>query len=254
MPKMLINLQKLVIKLNIKMKIKQALISVIFLFVHFTSFGQDFNQTNENGQKTGPWRGFYDKTKNLKYEGTFENGYEVGKFVFYEDEKGKKIKATKVFEQQGTVCYTTLFNRKFKLSEGSEVNRLKEGKWIYYFENSNIKISEENYLQGKLHGKKIVFYKDGNMAEESFYENGLKHGVYKKYGLDQKLLEEKTYVNDEIEGKIYIYDYDGKVSVEGQYRKDRAYGIWKYFENGKLVKEENKSEVKKIKRVPIKAN
>lgn len=231
----------------------------IFVLLFFTTTfssvkAQNFNQTNSEGQKTGPWRGFYEGTNNLKYEGTFENGYEIGKFVFYENAKDKKVIATKVFDKKGTICFTTIFHNNFKLSEGKEVHRLKEGKWVYYLENSNIVLSEENYLHGKLHGKKTVFYKDGLLAEECYYENGLKHGSYKKFGLDQKLLEEKTYVNNEIEGKILIYDYDGKVSVEGQYKSDSAFGIWKYYENGKLVREENKSEVKKIKRIPIKAN
>ena len=229
-------------------------ILILLFFTSFTFWGQNFNQTNDLGQKTGPWRGFYEKTKNLRYQGTFESGYEIGTFTFYENAKGKKVMATRVFEEKGAVCYTTFFKGKFKLSEGKEVNRLKEGKWIYYHENSKEVLTEEFYVKGKLHGKKVVFYKDGLMAEESFYEEGLLQGVYKKYGLDQKLLEEKYYVNNELEGKILIYDYDGKVSVEGQYRNDSAFGIWKYYENGKLVKEENKSEVKKIKTSPRKPN
>lgn len=219
----------------------------LFIFLNFIAFGQEFNQKNELGQKNGPWRGFYSDTKNLRFEGSFEGDIEMGTFIFYENTKEKRIIAKRVFESQGTVCKTTYFKGKFIVSEGKEINRQKEGKWIYYFENSNIILMKENYAQGKLHGKKIVFYKDGFKAEESTYDKGLLHGIYRKYGTDEQLLEEKNYVFNALEGTVFIYDYDGKVSIQGQYRKDRAFGIWKYYENGRLVKEENKDSVKKIK-------
>ena len=59
---------------------------LFILLVSLNSFSQnDYNKLNSNGQKQGVWKGFYSDSKRLRYEGTFENGKEVGLFNFYDD-------------------------------------------------------------------------------------------------------------------------------------------------------------------------
>ena len=70
------------------------------------------NQLNANGNRHGLWKGYYEDTKYLKYEGTFNDGKEVGTFTFYDNTKVKKIVATRDFTSKDGSCYTIVFNGK----------------------------------------------------------------------------------------------------------------------------------------------
>ena len=52
----------------------------IYLFIFFQSFSQ--NQYLENGNRNGPWKGYYDNGQ-IRYEGTFDDGKEIGLFKYY---------------------------------------------------------------------------------------------------------------------------------------------------------------------------
>lgn len=210
---------------------------------------QTWNQSDEQGRRHGQWRGFYENSKNLKYEGEFKNGVEVGEFRFYENNKSKRIMATRVFdENQPGKVRTTFFNQKFKVSEGDEINRKREGEWIYYHNKSNKVMMKENYKNGLLEGPKTVFFHNDKPAEESFYREGKLHGIYKKFAHNGKTLEESNYENGMKHGSMIIYDGDGKIAIQGQYKSDKPVGIWKYYQNGKLQREEDKDNPSLIRR------
>lgn len=126
---------------------------LFFLLIMKIGFSQDINQFNEKGNRQGLWRGYYENTKNLKYEGIFEDGKEVGTFTFYDNLKEKTIVATRTFNDLGH-AYTTFFKGKFKVSEGLVVDKKYEGLWITYHKESNIIMMKENYKNGELHGEK----------------------------------------------------------------------------------------------------
>ncbi|MBA3985779.1 MAG: hypothetical protein H0X63_04205, partial [Flavobacteriales bacterium] len=51
----------------------------VFLLGLFSINAQEkTNQLNENGKRNGPWEQYYEGTKQLRYEGTFLNGKEIG--------------------------------------------------------------------------------------------------------------------------------------------------------------------------------
>ena len=64
---------------------KQKL-TIIFLLLAIT-FGVSaqgkYNKFDENDQRHGPWKKYYDGTKLVRYGGTFSHGKEVGVFKFY---------------------------------------------------------------------------------------------------------------------------------------------------------------------------
>lgn len=206
-------------------------------------FGQSINQLNDNGLKQGVWKGYYKDSKNLRYEGQFDNGKEVGLFKFYDDTKPVKLKATREFDNQGG-AYTIFYNGKHKVSEGMVRNKVYEGKWIYYHYNSPAIMTEENYADGKLHGTRKVFYESGKLAEEITYLEGLKHGAYKRYSENDVVFESSFYVRDKKHGPCIIKEADDKVIEEGVYKNGLRVGIWKHYVNGKLDKEVN-HDVKK---------
>lgn len=202
---------------------------------------QTWNQLDDQGRKHGPWRGFYEKSNFLRYEGEFKNGVEVGEFKFYEDSKAKRIMATRTFfAETPEKVHTIYFNQKFKVSEGVELNRKREGEWVYYHNKSTKVMMREHYKNGLLDGAKTVYFHNDKIAEESNYQKGKLHGAYKKYAHNGVLLENSHYENGLKHGSIVIRDGDDKIAVEGQYKNDKAVGVWKYYQNGKLESEVDK--------------
>lgn len=205
-------------------------------------FAQEINQLNSKGQKHGLWKGTYDDSKRLRYEGTFENGKEVGEFTFYDNTKAGGIIATRKFNTKDASAYTTFFKDKFKVSEGNVVNKQYEGEWKYYHFKSNAIMTIENYKKGKLEGVRKVFYNDGTIAEEAMYKEGLKNGIYKKYAENGVLLEESNYKKGQLDGKAIFKDADGKLAFTGQYKDGKSVGIFKYYKDDKVVREEDFSK------------
>jgi antitoxin component YwqK of YwqJK toxin-antitoxin module len=203
----------------------------------------DVNNLDKNGQKTGNWRGFYSDTKNLKYEGSFLNGKEVGSFTFYDNTKTKTIVATRMFNANDNSAYTTFYDAaKNVVSEGKLVDKLYEGQWKYYHKASKVLMTIENYSKGKLQGLRSVFYISGKIAEEAMYKDNLKNGFYKRYTEAGIIIEECTYKNNDFDGLAIFKDADdGAVVSKGKFVNGKKSGIWQFFQKGKLVKEENMS-------------
>lgn len=218
---------------------------IAFLFLaNFSLFAQtDYNKLDDNGNKNGLWRGIYKDTKNLKYEGTFDHGKEVGVFTFFDNKKTKTVIATREFNPKDNSAYTVFYDQiKNKVSEGKVVNKLYEGQWKYYHKASKSIMAIENYSKGKLEGLRSVFYPNGKIAEELFYKNNLKNGVYKRYTESGIIIEESNYKNDQYDGLATFRDADdGNIVSKGKFFNGKKAGIWQFFEKGKLVKEMNMS-------------
>lgn len=222
--------------------------TMLFFFICHTVLSQtDFNKLDDKGKKHGPWKGFYADTKNPKYEGTFEHGKEVGTFTFFDNTKTKIVIATREFNPKDNSAYTIMYDqKKNKVSEGKVINKLSEGKWIYYHKASTVIMSTENYIKGKLDGLRSVFYPNGKLAEETMYKNNQKTGPYKKYAVNGIVIEESNYKNDLFDGLAIFRDAeDGTIVSQGKFVNGKKMGIWQFFEKGKLVKEENMSFQKK---------
>jgi len=175
---------KIIINLQIILKMKNLI--YLILFNSCFIFAQDtINQLDSKGLKNGYWRGFYEETKNLRFEGQFKNGNEVGTFKFYDNTKKKNLISTRKFETNN-VAYTIIYNGNFKVSEGKTINKKREGKYLTYHYTQTEVMTEEFYKNDLLHGLRKVFYKSGEIAEECMYENGKRHGLYKKYAENGK--------------------------------------------------------------------
>jgi antitoxin component YwqK of YwqJK toxin-antitoxin module len=226
---------------------KKFFITVLF-FQSLIFFAQtNYNKLDDKGKKDGFWRGYYSETKNLKYEGTFDHGVEVGVFTYYNDTKTKTVVATREFNPKDNSAYTIFYDlQKNVVSEGKMVNKLHEGQWKYYHKASKQILTSENYSKGKLEGLRSVFYPNGKIAEEINYKNNLKNGWYKKYTESGIIIEESNYKNNEFDGLAIFRDAnDGKIVSTGKFNNGKKVGIWQFFEKGRLVKEENMSFQKK---------
>lgn len=200
---------------------------------------EEINQMDAKGARHGLWRKYYPGTEQLRYEGIFEHGKEVGVFKFYCEECGNQPTATRTFNAKDNSVWVQYFTIKGKLvSEGKLVDREREGEWISYHKNSSQPMSKEYYKNGKLHGKQTTFYPNGIITEEIQYELGVKEGENLYYSPEGVIIKKIQYRNDMLQGAAVYYDAFGNVAVEGFYKDDKKNGLWKYYKNGKIELEE----------------
>ena len=218
----------------------KKLIVFVALFSALLNYSQEkINQFDSKGERHGLWKGIYEESKRPRYEGVFEHGKETGIFKYFDDTQKGLVIATRDFSKGNNSCYVTIYDRKNnKVSEGLLVNKEYEGEWKYYHKESKIVMTSENYKKGKLNGIKKIFYDDGSLAEVLNYVNGKREGNYKRYGVNEKILEDLNYKNDELHGEAIFYDGLGNIVSKGQYKNGLKSGIWKTYEKGKIVKEE----------------
>lgn len=216
---------------------------IIFILLLNTifSFAQtDFNKLDEKGQKHGLWKGFFDDSKRLRYDGTFDHGKEIGTFNYYDDTKESSLIGVRSFDLKENSVYTTFYDQKKNIvSEGKSINKLREGNWKYYHEAALELMTLENYKLGKLEGLRTVYFKNGVIAEEMNYKNGIKAGKYKKLTEKGIVLETVAYKNNEYDGLAVYKDPDNNIVAQGLYKNGKKIGIWKFFKNGKFDSQTN---------------
>lgn len=228
------------------------IVTICLLFSYF-AFSQEINKLNTNGKKEGIWKGVYEGSKRPRFEGTFENGKEVGLFKFFDDTKAGTIIASREFNKNDNSCQTIFYSQNgFKVSEGKQINKMYEGEWKYYHYDSPSIMTLENYKNGKLEGVRKVFYKDNTIAEETSYKNGLKDGIYKKYAENGIVLEEINYKNDIFEGLSTFRNSKNEIVSKGNYVNGKKAGEWQFLKKGKLVTENmSKQKQRKFVKKPI---
>jgi len=211
----------------------------LFLFVFTVGNAQEFNQMDANGKRHGAWKKYFEGTKQLRYEGTFEHGKEVGTFKFYCDTCGDQPAIVKEFTSANNIADVKYYTAKGKLvSQGKMDGKERIGEWVYFHKKSTDVMTREQYKNGKLTGVQYVYYGNGVVAEEATYVDGKLNGPNKYYSYDSKLLKELQYKNDLLEGPAVYYDAKGNKQMEGNYVNDRKKGVWKFYKNGQFVKEE----------------
>lgn len=197
------------------------------------------NQFDSEGKRHGTWRKFYKNTNQLRYQGQFDHGKEIGEFKFYTLNKGKSVlSAVKLFNKDNNLSSVKFLSSTGKLiSKGQMKGKQYIGKWIYYHNKTDGVLSVEHYNDnGQLDGEVVVYYPNGNLAESTNYELGRLEGKSIWYAENGKVLKEFLYRNDALNGISTYYDADGNKKSEGLYKDDLKHGIWKYYENGKLIK------------------
>lgn len=213
----------------------------ILLINTIFSFAQtDFNKLDDKGLKVGVWKGFFEDSKRLRYQGTFDHGKEIGTFNYYDDTKEAALIGVRIFDINDNSVYTTFYDQKKNVvSEGKSVNKLKEGNWKYYHEAAKELMTLEFYKLGKLDGTRTVYYKNGAVAEEINYQNGIKVGIYKKFTETGIVLETVAYKNNEYDGLAVYKDPDNNIVAQGLFDNGKKIGIWKFFKAGKFNSQTN---------------
>lgn len=218
---------------------KKWMISFGFILISFFVFSQE-NQspTDDQGRRHGVWKQYYPNSTQLRYEGEFKNGKEIGEFRFYCEKCGSKPNAIKIFNPNDDIAEVKFFEKGKLISEGKMDGKMHIGKWVYYHKNSNRIMTEEHYSNGKLDGLKITYYPNGKIAEEQQFKDGIQEGKHNYYSSQGVLLKKLIYKNNQLDGPAIYYDAKGNVLVEGTYKNGVRHGKWRHFENGELTKEE----------------
>lgn len=231
---------------------------VLFIFGNLVLQAQEaINQFDASGKRHGVWKKYYPNSKQLRYQGTFDHGKEKGIFKFYCETCNKQPTAIKDFSKNDTLAEVSFYTPKGTLvSKGKMQGKKKRGKWIYYKNDGKTLVTEENYNNnGKLEGLKIIYYPNKNKAQQTTFVNGIKEGAEIYYSYEGKVLKAFNYKNNELQGPATYYDADGKLLIAGQYKNGRKHGLWKYYKNGKILKEETypralkKDTIKHIERI-----
>lgn len=217
---------------------------VVFIFFGIilslgTLSAQEINQMDEAGKRHGIWKKKFPKSDQLRYEGQFEHGKEVGTFKFYCEDCGPQPMVVKEFSAKNNEAVVSYFTKKGKLvSEGKMSGKERIGEWLYYHEKSNSIMTRENYVNGLLVGVKSTYYANGKLTEELTYEKGSREGPNNYYSPDGVLLKKLQYINDQLHGPAEYFDSNGNLTIKGQYVNGKKHGLWKYYKFGKLVLEE----------------
>jgi len=216
-----------------------------FIILFFTSSlisAQNINQFDANGKRHGVWKKNFEGTDKLRYQGEFFHGKEIGLFKFYKYIKKRSVlTATKQFNDKDDIADVKFLSSIGKMiSEGKMNGKIYIGKWVYFHNNSTKIMTLETYNdEGELQGKRFVYYKNGQIAEEANYVNGSQEGVSTWYSKKGVVLKAFIYENNELHGIAKYYDEESILLVEGSYKRGKKTGIWKYYTNGKLVKQKD---------------
>ncbi len=203
---------------------------------HSIVIAQGFNKTDENNKKHGDWHKFYEDSEQLRYEGTFVHGQEVGTFKFY-DRKGGHPTAIKIYKEESEileVIFYTIAGK--KVSEGKMKLRSREGKWMYYHQDGVRMMTEEYYVNDLLDGERIVYFENGAVAQRVNYLKGKENGQETHYSEAGIVTKTYIHVDGKLHGPVKLYTLDGALLREGYYKNNKKHGTWKYYKNGKLEK------------------
>ena len=190
------------------------------------------NKFDLNGKRHGVWKKQY-SNNNIRYEGTFESGKEIGVFKYYDITDSTHPTIIKTFKTNSNVATVKFYTIKGILeSTGEMIGKNRIGNWQYYYPDEKTLMIEENYENGFLNGAYKSYYKTGKISEILNYKAGKLHGTAKRFADNGVLLDDINYNNGKLEGSAKYYNLYGKLIYAGNYKNYEKIGEWEYYDNG----------------------
>ena len=193
------------------------------------------NKIDKQGRRQGHWIKT-DKDGSRIFEGTFEDGKEVGVFNYYYPDGTLKIRNT--FTVPGRYCKHEAFDSKGRpLATGFFDQKNRDGEWRFFNNNGKV-IKIATYRMGIKEGTHVIFNSAGDTAEVSTWKDNRRHGRW------WKRLGEKAYITGRYEeglmqGHLKEYDNSGRLTRDCNYKNGMKDGVSKYYENGNLTIDES---------------
>lgn len=209
---------------------------LLFLLSLFCWLGMSaqpaINQTDSQGRKHGVWKKYYGDKKQLRFEGRFDHGVEVGVFTFYYP--NGKIRAINDFRGKTGVCYSKQFTEEeVMVAEGKYIKTVRDSTWRFY-DLDGVLLSETEFEKGKKNGKDIVYFTDGKIAKMVTYKNDVLDGPFLENYESGVKKAKGQYVDGKLHGEVIYYDLNGQVSAKGKFNRGLRHGPWFFFSDGKL--------------------
>ncbi len=197
----------------------------------YADTGIALNKIDSKGMKEGLWVKRYDDG-DIRYTGHFWDNHPYGVFKNYYD-GGDSLESLRIFSDDGKTAYSHMFYTTGALmAEGKYVNEQKDSIWKYYSAAQQL-IRKDNYKNGLLNGKSVVFYPSGHVLEVLTFENNLQEGPYVQYFDEGGIKEEGTYKNGMLQDTLTVYEPDGKIAAQCFYVDDLKEGNLVYYANGR---------------------
>ncbi len=142
--------------------------------------------------------------------------------------------------KQGTWFY---FSDRYKNNisqEGRFFDNKKEGIWITYFQNGNIR-TYMTFSEGIINGETRIYNRNGILQESGNWDGNKWTGEYQFFYDNGNPEYIWTYNNDGKRTGIQRYFYeDNNIKIEGYWENGKEIGILKeYYQDGSLKKESN---------------
>jgi len=207
---------------------------------------------NKNSEKEGEWKTWYESGQ-LKSEISYHNNEETGESKEYNyignlkkltkrDAQGK-ITEERNYSYKGWLNNVAIYkadgekeltyyypNGKKEVTYLSVNDKFKDGKYVSYYDNSNIK-KEVSLKDGNESGACKKYYENGVLSEESSYENGKLEGWSTEYYENGKIMNKYFYHDDKAENNYEEYYDNGAMSLSGTFVNDKKNGTEKYYDH-----------------------
>jgi antitoxin component YwqK of YwqJK toxin-antitoxin module len=214
---------------------KKAVFIILFLWSFSITFSQN-NQFDANGKRHGVWLKRF-KNGNIRYQGKFNHGKEVGTFKYFSLESKVNPIIIKKFNPNDDIASVRFFTPTGKLlSRGKMQGKTRIDKWVYYHKDGKSILQEENYVNGKLDGKYTTYFINKKPTIEANYKNGLLDGSYKRYSIKGHIYQDLHYKNGTLNGAVAYYNrLTGDLIKKGFYKNDKKTGVWEFYFEGELI-------------------
>ena len=207
----------------------------------------------KNGKRFGDWVYFYHNDakkreeiygKEEKLEGNVKEYHFGGVGIAWDEVVNPKVLSETKYKNG----YREGIHKSWKsdgtvLRKGTYSDDMKEGKWEYYHESIDGKISKlrlrVNYQKDVIFGKSVEYYNNGSLKEKKEYNKlGKVHGDYEEFFVSGTIRARGYMKNGEMDGKWVFYYHNEQEEMELELKNGVPIGnakIW--FDNGSLKKE-----------------
>lgn len=214
------------------------------------------NRFDENGDKQGPWKEFYDNG-NIKKEMTFRNSllhgyykeynergiltstmlYDNGKIVEGNVEDSPEVDIRNDFDSDGNLVFSGPFRMGVPVGIHREYNTDGSVRSSVIYNDRGIKVSEGIVTEdGRRNGPWKNFYENGKVKEEGEYDYNRRTGEWTFYNREGRIIQTGTYRNGRPEGLWKWYYPDGSKLREEEYFQGKRDGMFiEYSRVGDII-------------------
>ena len=122
----------------------------------------------------------------------------------------------------------------------THIEGFENGKWMYFYDSTNIVAWEMNYLVGQKHGKFAYFNSIGDTTLLENYAYDQLHGYKRIFYSNGKVKRSIHYTKGIIDGPFISYNKEGKMTEKLSYKVGKKDGLLTYYyDDGTLLKTEN---------------